>query len=131
MCGDTLILEPMSGELEPNSHQNIKMTLVPARFPAHFEGEIQCSIEWENQGEEDKAELKSIHTAHASDNQEFLFLRLKKRMKFTKDANPVEPREGETLFLNVMNEMMNDIIHGEEMDALLDHGVHSKGGIFN
>jgi hypothetical protein len=47
MCGDNLKLEPMSGELEPNSHQNIKMSLIPARFPTHFEGEIQCSIEWE------------------------------------------------------------------------------------
>ena len=40
MCGDNLKLEPMSGELEPNSHQNIKMSLIPARFPTHFEGEI-------------------------------------------------------------------------------------------
>ena len=40
MCGDNLKLEPMFGELEPNSHQNIKMTLIPARFPTHFEGEI-------------------------------------------------------------------------------------------
>lgn len=40
MCGDNLKLEPMSGELEPGSHQNIKMTLIPARFPTNFEGEI-------------------------------------------------------------------------------------------
>jgi hypothetical protein len=40
MCGDHLNLEPMSGELEPNSHQNIKMSLMPGRFPTHFEGEI-------------------------------------------------------------------------------------------
>lgn len=83
MCGDNLKLEPMSGELEPNSHQNIKMTLVPARFPTNFEGEIQCSIDWEPQGDEDKAEMKSLHThTHMSDMQEFLFLRLKKRSKF-------------------------------------------------
>jgi len=61
MCGDNLKLEPMTGELEPNSHQNIKMTLIPARFPTHFEGEIQCSIDWLGQGEE-KAEMKSLHT---------------------------------------------------------------------
>lgn len=83
MCGDNLKLEPMSGELEPNSHQNIKMTLIPARFPTNFEGEIQCSIDWEPQGDEDKAEMKSLHThTHMSDMQEFLFLRLKKRSKF-------------------------------------------------
>lgn len=83
MCGDNLKLEPMSGELEPNSHQNIKMTLIPARFPTNFEGEIQCSIDWETQGDEDKAEMKSLHTnTHTSEAQEFLFLRLKKRSKF-------------------------------------------------
>mgnify|MGYP002820794296 CR=1 FL=1 len=83
MCGDNLKLEPMSGELEPNSHQNIKMTLIPARFPTNFEGEIQCSIDWETQGDEEKAEMKSMHTnTHASDSQEFLFLRLKKRSTF-------------------------------------------------
>jgi len=82
MCGDNLKLEPMSGELEPNSHQNIKMTLVPARFPTHFEGEIQCLIEWE-QGDNDGAELKSMHTTtNINENQEYLFLRLKKRTKF-------------------------------------------------
>jgi hypothetical protein len=52
MCGDNLKLEPMSGELEPNSHQNIKMSLTPARFPTHFEGEIQCSINWEANDED-------------------------------------------------------------------------------
>lgn len=83
MCGDNLKLEPMNGELEPNSHQNIKMTLIPARFPTHFEGEIQCSIDWEDQGDENKAEMKSMHTnTNANDNSELLFLRLKKRTKF-------------------------------------------------
>ena len=83
MCGDNLKLEPMSGELEPGSHQNIKMTLVPARFPTNFQGEIQCSIDWEVPGEEDKAEMKSLNThTHMGDMQEFLFLRLKKRSKF-------------------------------------------------
>jgi len=81
MCGDNLKLEPMSGELEPNSHQNIKMTLIPARFPTHFEGEIQCSIDWLNEGEE-KAEMKSMKTSIVVNDQEFLFLRLKKRTKF-------------------------------------------------
>lgn len=85
MCGDNLKLEPMSGELEPNSHQNIKMTLIPARFPTHFEGEIQCSIDWLN-GEE-KAEIKSIHTNTVVNDSEFLFLRLKKRTKFVSYLN--------------------------------------------
>lgn len=130
MCGDNLKLEPMSGELEPNSHQNIKMTLIPARFPTHFEGEIQCSIDWLNQ-EEEKAEMKSIHTNTVVNDQEFLFLRLKKRTKFTKDANPIESRENETIFENILNEMMNDILHDSEMDTLLEQCHDTSGGIFN
>ena len=69
-------------------------------------------------------------TANPIENQEFLFLRLRKRTKFAKDNNPVEPREGETLFSNVLNEMMNDILHDSEMDALLDNGLDTNGGIF-
>ena len=30
----------MSGELKPNSHCNIKMTLLPGKYPCNFEGEI-------------------------------------------------------------------------------------------
>ena len=57
------------------------MSLTPARFPTHFEGEIQCSINWEA-NDEDKQEIKSIATNNHVENQEFLFLRLKKRTKF-------------------------------------------------
>jgi hypothetical protein len=72
-----------------------------------------------------------MHTTNnANENQEFLFLRLKKRNKFKKDNKPVEPREGETLFTNVINEMINDILHDEDMDILLDRGLDTNGGIF-
>lgn len=64
--------------------------------------------------------MKSMHTSVVVNDQEFLFLRLKKRTKFTKDSNPIESRENETIFSNVMNEMMNDILFDSEMDALLD-----------
>ena len=144
MCGDNLKLLPMSGELEPNSHQNIKMTLVPARFPTHFEGEIQCSIEWAGAGDHDeRAEMKSMHTNTAiNENQEFLFLRLKKRTQFVstpatsdplqkKELNSVEPRENETIFSNVLNEMVNDILNDAEMEDLLDSCGETSGKIFN
>lgn len=58
MCGDNLRLEPLSGELKPGAHCNIKMTLVPSRFPTHFEGEIQCSIDWDR--DQDKMETRSM-----------------------------------------------------------------------
>lgn len=108
------------------------MSLIPARFPTHFEGEIQCSIEWESLGDEDKMEMKSMHTnTNINENQEFLFLRLKKRTKFKKEINPVESRENETLFSNVLNEMVNDILNDPEMEELLDSRGDASGKIVN
>jgi len=63
------------------------MTLHPARFPTHFEGEIECAIDWYT-GEEDKMEMRSMHTnTNVNENQEHLFLRLKKRTKFVSIIN--------------------------------------------
>ena len=72
----------MQGELKPNSHFNIKMTLVPAKYPTNFEGEIQCSIDWEtDQATRGHDDAKSVHTTTApgTETSEYLFLRLKKR----------------------------------------------------
>jgi hypothetical protein len=75
----------MQGELKPNSHQNIKMTLISSRYPTHFEGEIQCQIEWETEGDINKQDIKSVHTNTAGNDQsEFLFLRLRKRSKIVR-----------------------------------------------
>ena len=77
-------LEPMSGELKPNSHLNIKMTLTPSKYPTYFEGEIQCSIDWEN-GSDHKEETKSVHTnTNVFDSSEYLFLRLRKKTKIVR-----------------------------------------------
>lgn len=60
---DKIVLEPKQGELKAASHQNIKMSLIPGTYPVHFEGEIQCTIEWEEpMGQEQggkQADLKS------------------------------------------------------------------------
>lgn len=88
--GDTLRLEPMSGELKPNTHLNIKMTLEPSKYPAYFEGEIQCSIDWEN-GEH--TETKSVHTnTNVPESSEYLFLRLFKRSKIVSPPNDPRPK---------------------------------------
>ena len=74
-------LEPLKGELKPGAHCNIEMTLVPSRFPTHFEGEIQCSIDWERDAG-DKLETRSVQTTTAlPECAEYLFIRLKKRSK--------------------------------------------------
>lgn len=75
----------MFGELKPNTHLNIKMTLEPSKYPAYFEGEIQCSIDWEN-GEH--TETKSVHTnTNVPESSEYLFLRLFKRSKIVSTLN--------------------------------------------
>jgi hypothetical protein len=45
-----------------------------------------------------------------------LFILLQK-----KEINPIESRENETLFSNVVNEMINDVLNDAEMDQLLDN----------
>lgn len=71
----------MQGELKPNSHLNIKMTLNPSKYPTYFEGEIQCSIDWENSGDH-KEDAKSVHTnTNVPDTSEYLFIRLRKKTK--------------------------------------------------
>jgi hypothetical protein len=56
------------------------MTLMPGKYPCNFEGEIQCSIDWESDAATKMDEAKSVATNTAvPEASEFLFLRLKKR----------------------------------------------------
>ena len=72
----------MQGELKPNSYCNIKMTLLPGKYPCNFEGEIQCSIDWETEGRGVMDEARSVATnTNIPEVSEFLFIRLKKRAK--------------------------------------------------
>ena len=73
----------MQGELKPNSHCNIKMTLLPGKYPCNFEGEIQCSIDWENENAgRAMDEARSVATnTNVPEVSEYLFIRLKKRAK--------------------------------------------------
>ena len=76
----------MCGELKPNTHMNIKMTLAPSKYPTYFEGEIGCSIDWESGAGQEHMETKSVHTnTNVPDSSEYLFLRLKKRSKIVSD----------------------------------------------
>jgi len=120
----------MSGELKPNSHVNIKMTLVPSKYPTYFEGEIQCSIDWEGEG----GEARSVATmTNVPDASEYLFLRLKKRSKIVSSSYTVlikilqtkillgaDVRSGESLIENIVNEAMNDILESDTLDKLLE-----------
>jgi hypothetical protein len=94
LCVDDLLrLEPKEGELKPGAHVNIKMSLLPQKIPVHFEGEIQCSIDWMDKDCKD-ADTRSMAatTTMANINGESLFIRIKKRSKITKIALPMELR---------------------------------------
>lgn len=132
-------LEPMFGDLKPNSHCNIKMTLTSSRYPTNFEGEICCSIDWEDSKPED---TKSLHTNTAMpETSEYLFLRLKKRSKIvsyffahiikTKMQLGADVREGESLIENVVNEAMHEILESDEFDKLLDECGVAKAGLYS
>jgi len=130
LCTDNINLMPISGELEPNSHKNIKMILKSAQLPTIFDGEIMCQIEWEdnaNRGgtiNETHTGTKSVVT-HANEN-EFLFIRLKKRScldKYVKNNNyelakdPVKP----SLFLNnLFIDAMDEVLEDEDTDKLFE-----------
>lgn len=139
----------MSGELKPNTHVNIKMTLEPSKYPTYFEGEIQCSIDWEGatEGAGGPAnEVRSVHTTtNVLDGSEFLFLRLKKRSKivssrYSSDADlfflqskillGADVRKGESLVENIVNEAMNDILESNAMDRLLDECTSADAGLY-
>ena len=132
LCTDNINLMPISGELEPNSHKNIKMILKAAHLPTIFDGEIMCQIEWEDQANkggpptinETHTGTKSVVT-HANEN-EFLFIRLKKRSclsKYVKQNNyeiakdPVKP----SLFLNnLFVDAMDEVLENEATDDLFN-----------
>ena len=45
-CGDKFIIEPSSGNLEPNSFVELKLTLTSNDHPTIYEGEIPCNVTW-------------------------------------------------------------------------------------
>ena len=58
------------------------MTLLPGKYPCNFEGEIQCSIDWETEGGRGPDEARSVATnTNVPEVSEYLFIRLKKRAK--------------------------------------------------
>jgi hypothetical protein len=65
------------------------MSLLPQKNPVHFEGEIQCSIDWMDKDCKD-ADTRSMAatTTMANINGESLFIRIKKRSKIVSNQQP-------------------------------------------
>lgn len=127
---DRLRLEPIEGELKPNSHVNIKMSLLPNKQPIHFEGEIQCNIDWFDKHNDDARSMAATTTI-ANLNGESLFIRVKKRAKISKVLPAMEEaRPGETLIENFMHEAMHGILEDGDLDELLDNAHFASSGMY-
>ena len=64
------------------------MTLLPGKYPCNFEGEIQCSIDWESENARGVDEARSVATnTNVPEVSEYLFIRLKKRAKIVSKSS--------------------------------------------
>ena len=142
LCTDNINLMPISGEIEPNSHKNIKLVLKAAVLPTIFDGEIMCRIEWEDQGNKRGAQtINETHTGtksvvtHASDN-EFLFIRLKKRCclsKYVKNNyydHPRDPAKPSLFLNNLFIDAMDEVLQDESTNKLFDKLEEEPIGAF-
>ena len=70
------------------------MTLLPGKYPCNFEGEIQCSIDWENENAgRAMDEARSVATnTNVPEVSEYLFIRLKKRAKIVSTQITIKVR---------------------------------------
>ena len=58
------------------------MTCIPGKDFLNFEGEIQCSIDWESENMRGIDEARSVATnTNIPEVSEYLFIRLKKRAR--------------------------------------------------
>lgn len=106
------------------------MTLLPGKYPCNFEGEIQCSIEWDSDNARHD-ETKSVATnTVVNEPSEFLFIRLKKRQKIKPINLGVDAREGESLIENIVNDAIHEILESDDFDNLLDDANQAKAGLF-
>lgn len=134
LCADNIDLVPISGEIEPNSHKTIKMTLTAAQFPTFFEGEIQCSIEWEDShdielnNETHQTGTRSAIT-HILDT-DYLFLRLRKQSSLKKVDYGIECREEEPLIKNIVSDALNEVLEDDETNELFEKLKEDPPGLF-
>jgi len=114
------------------------LSLVASRIPTHFEGEIQCLIDWESADDPNKQDMKSVNTkvnlssynTVSSETQELLFIRLKKRSKITKNFVGIENRDGQSLIENLLLDEVHDILESDEFDQLLERCEKKPSGLY-
>lgn len=125
ICGDELILDPISGTLGPNSQVPVKLTLNPNRIPTIYEGELECAIEWENTMRQSGriASRKSLDVkseSASSPGAESIFLRIKKSTHYESlHSINVDSTDSE-LVKTILRQTVQSILSESEMYELLD-----------
>ena len=120
ICGDDIVLEPLSGTVSPGSQMPIKLTLNSSRIPATYEGELECVVSWESIGKvAEKNNSRKTLDNKESVQTESLFLRIRKECFIEKSPMEIIDSEPE-LLKNIFREAISGIISDESTYELLD-----------
>lgn len=104
ICGDTLILDPVNGEVPPNGFMAIKLTLIPDYIPSIYEGELECEVDWKEAGKES------------------IFLRIRKRAEINVTAQEQDAEGVDTeLLKNVLKDVVSIVLTDPQTNAVLEN----------
>lgn len=120
ICGDDLVLDPVSGTVSPGSQLPIKLTLSSNRIPTVYEGELECMITWENTSKTTgKNNSRKALEGKDSGFSECIFLRIRKES--CADRSPMEIADCEAeLLKNIFREAIQSIISEESTYSILN-----------
>jgi hypothetical protein len=120
ICGDDIVLEPLSGTVSPGSQMPIKLTLNSSRIPATYEGELECVVTWESLGKvAEKNNSRKTLDNKESVQTESIFLRIRKECFIEKSPMEIIDSEPE-LLKNIFREAISGIVSDESTFELLD-----------
>jgi len=100
---DELVLEPISGELKPETFITIKMTLNSSSKLSSYDGEIECKIEWIN------SENSQKNNEGEKNNIESLFLGIAKKPLFKLLSESCHKRD-ESFLENILIDMIKSCL---------------------
>lgn len=121
ICGDDIVLEPLSGTVSPGSQMPIKLTLNSSRIPATYEGELECVVSWENTSKATgKNNSRKVLDSKDSVITESIFLRIRKECFI--DKSPMEIIDSEPeLLKNIFREAISGIVSDESTYSMLEN----------
>lgn len=120
ICGDDLVLDPLSGTVSPGSQLPIKLTLTSNRIPTIYEGELECMVTWESTSKAaGKSNSRKVLDGKESSQTESIFLRIRKECFVDKSPMEIVDSEPE-LLKNIFHEAISSVISEESVYSMLD-----------